>query len=233
MGEMAAALAHELNQPLTAIGNSVGALKLMLGEGDKPLDQTVRERVARAANQAEGQAVRAGEIVRRLRDFVARGEADARIEALAPLIEDSLALAAPDARAEEIDIRLDLSPKAGRVVADGIQLQQILVNLIRNAAEAMRDAPAPRVLTIRTVVRRGMVEISVSDTGPGVPDDLSERLFSPFVSTKTSGMGVGLSICRRIVEAHGGRMWLEGSKGGGADFRFTVPLASRELRDAS
>lgn len=231
MGEMAAALAHELNQPLTAIGNSVGALKIMLGDGGKALDDTTRERVVRAANQAEGQAVRAGEIVRRLRDFIARGEADARIEELDPLIEDAVALAAPNAKAEQIEIRLKLSPKTSRVLADRIQVQQILVNLIRNATEAMRDAPAPHILTISTATRRGMVEVSVRDTGPGMAPDFARQLFSPFLSTKATGMGVGLSICRRIVEAHGGRMWLEWSESG-ADFRFTIPSASKEHHHA-
>jgi two-component system sensor kinase FixL len=231
MGEMAAALAHELNQPLTAIGNSVGALKIMLGDGGKALDDVARERVVRAANQAEGQAVRAGEIVRRLRDFIARGEADARIEQLDPLIEDAVALAAPNAKAEQIEIRLKLSPKTRRVLADRIQIQQILVNLIRNATEAMRDAPGPHVLTISTATRRGMVEVSVRDTGPGMAPDFAKQLFSPFLSTKTTGMGVGLSICRRIVEAHGGRMWLEWSESG-ADFRFTIPSASKEHHHA-
>jgi two-component system sensor kinase FixL len=232
MGEMAAALAHELNQPLTAIGNSVGALKIMLGDGGRSLDDNTRSLVVRAADQAEGQAVRAGEIVRRLRDFIARGEADARIERLHPLIEDSLALALPDVKAAQIALRLNLSPKADRVLADRIQIQQVLVNLIRNAAEAMRDTPAPHMLTISTIVRRGMVEIGVSDSGPGVAPDLAARLFSPFQSTKSDGMGVGLSICRRIVEAHGGRMWLEGPPGSGADFRFTIPLAAKEPRHA-
>jgi two-component system sensor kinase FixL len=232
MGEMAAGLAHELNQPLTAIGNSVGALKLMLGDGGKALDEVGRARVVRAANHAEGQAVRAGEIVRRLRDFIARGEADARIEQLAPLIEDSVALAVPAAKAGQIEVRLELSPKAGSVLADKIQVQQILVNLIRNANEAMREAPTPHILTVGTIVRRGMVEIAVRDTGPGVAPQLAERLFSPFQSTKTDGMGVGLSICRRIVEAHGGQMWLEETTSGGADFRFTIPLAKKELRHA-
>lgn len=227
MGEMAAALAHELNQPLTAIGNSVGALKIMLGDGGATLDDTTRARVARAAQQAEGQAVRAGEIVRRLRDFIARGEADARIEDLAPLIEDAIALAAPNAKADQIEIRLHLSPKAGRVLADRIQVQQILVNLVRNAVEAMRDVPPPHVLTIGTTARLDMVEVSVRDNGPGVAPDFAKQLFSPFLSTKTTGMGVGLSICRRIVEAHGGRMWLEWSESG-ADFRFTVPSASED-----
>jgi two-component system sensor kinase FixL len=232
MGEMAAALAHELNQPLTAIGNSVGALKIMLGDGAKPLDEVARTRVVRAANQAEGQAVRAGEIVRRLRDFIARGEADARIERLAPLIEDSVALGAPNAKADQIEIRLNLSSKAGRVLADRIQIQQILVNLIRNATEALHDTPAPRVLTISTAAKHGMVEVSVADSGPGVPPAIAAQLFSPFQSTKTTGMGVGLSICRRIVEAHGGKMWLEHGPTPGADFRFTVPLVAKEPRHA-
>jgi two-component system sensor kinase FixL len=229
MSEMAAGFGHELNQPLTAIGTLVGALKIMLGDGGKPLDEVTRERVMKAANQAESQAVRAGEIVRRLRDFIARGEADVRPEDLASLIEDSVALAAPNAKSEEVDIRLELSPKAGRVLADRIQVQQILVNLIRNAMEAMRGAPAPHRLTIATSTRRDMVEVSVSDNGPGVAPEFAKELFSPFHSTKTTGMGVGLSICRRIVEAHGGRMWLEWSQSG-ADFRFTIPSGSEEYR---
>jgi signal transduction histidine kinase len=231
MGEMAAALAHELNQPLTAIGNSVGALKIMLGDGGEALDDAARARVVRAASQAEGQAVRAGEIVRRLRDFIARGEADARIEELNPLIEDAVALAAPNAKAQQVEVRLKLSPRADRVLADRIQIQQILVNLIRNAIEAMRDTVLPRLLIISTATRRGMVEVSVRDNGPGMTPDFAQRLFSPFLSTKTTGMGVGLSICRRIVEAHGGRMWLEWSESG-ADFRFTIPSASKEHHHA-
>jgi len=232
MGEMAAALAHELNQPLTAIGNSVGALKIMLGDGSGALDEVARGRVVRAANQAETQAVRAGEIVRRLRDFIARGEADARIEELDRLIEDAVALGAPNAKADGMEIRYDFSPKAGCIIADRIQIQQIVVNLVRNAVEAMRDAPRPHVLEISTLAKRGMVEVSVHDNGPGISPEFAKQLFSPFLSTKSDGMGVGLSICRRIVEAHGGRMWLEESYGSGADFRFTVPLATKERRHA-
>jgi|SRR5579859_1656755 len=229
MNEMAAGFGHELNQPLTAISNSVGALKIMLGDGRKELDEVTRSRVMQAANQAQNQAIRAGEIVRRLRVFIARGEADARLEDLASLIEESVALAAPNAKSEEIEIRIVLSPKADGVLADRIQVQQILVNLIRNAMEAMRGSPAPHHLTISTSARRDMVEVSVSDNGPGVAPEFAKELFSPFHSTKTTGMGVGLSICRRIVEAHGGRMWLEWSLSG-ADFRFTIPFASEEHR---
>jgi two-component system sensor kinase FixL len=231
MSEMAAALAHELNQPLTAIGNSVGALKIMLGDGGTALNDSTRALVVRAANQAEGQAVRAGEIVRRLRDFIARGEADARIEDLDSLIEEAVTLAAPAAGGEQVEVRLNLSPQASQVLADRIQIQQILLNLIRNATEAMGDSPALRIITLSTTAKRGMAEVSVSDSGPGVMPELAKRLFSPFLSTKTAGMGVGLSICRRIVEAHGGRMWLEQSEAG-ADFRFTIPLIAEELRHA-
>ncbi len=233
MGEMAAALAHELNQPLTAIGNSVGALKIMLSDGGRTLDETARGRIVRAANQAEGQAVRAGEIVRRLRDFIARGEADARLEELDRLIEDAVALAAPNAKADGTEIRFTFSPKAGWVLADRIQVQQILVNLVRNAIEAMRDLPTPHVLAISTAAKQGMAEVSVRDSGAGVAEDFAARLFSPFSSTKADGMGVGLSICRRIVEAHGGRMWLEScGDNPGADFRFTLPLVTEELQHA-
>jgi two-component system sensor kinase FixL len=232
MGEMAAALAHELNQPLTAIGNSVGALRIMLGDADRPLDDVSRARVLRAAAQAEGQAVRAGEIVRRLRDFIARGEADARNEPLDELIGDAVALAAPNIKANQIAVHLSLSPKVRMVLADRIQVQQVLINLIRNATEVMADMPGPRMLTIGAAARRGMAEISVSDNGPGIRPEVAERLFSPFSSTKRDGMGVGLSICRRIIEAHGGTMWLHEAPTGGADFRFTLPLGAREVRHA-
>jgi two-component system sensor kinase FixL len=143
-----------------------------------------------------------------------------------------VALGAPNAKADQIEIRLNLSSKAGRVLADRIQIQQILVNLIRNATEALHDTPAPRVLTISTAAKHGMVEVSVADSGPGVPPAIAAQLFSPFQSTKTTGMGVGLSICRRIVEAHGGKMWLEHGPTPGADFRFTVPLVAKEPRHA-
>jgi two-component system, LuxR family, sensor kinase FixL len=232
MGEMAAALAHELNQPLTAIGNYVGALKIMLSDGGRTLDEAARVRIVHAATEVEGQAVRAGEIVRRLRDFIARGEADARIEPLDRLIMDAVALGAPNAKALGTEIHFAFSPKARRVLADRIQIQQILVNLVRNATEAMRGRPSPHVLNISTTARKGMVEISVRDNGPGVAPDFATQLFSPFSSTKNDGMGVGLSICRRIVEAHGGRMWLEDSEAPGADFRFTIPLVTKELQHA-
>jgi two-component system sensor kinase FixL len=228
MGEMAAALAHELNQPLTAVSNSVGAIGMVMGQEGRPMDAKVRQQVLRAAALAEDQALRAGEIVRRLREFIARGEADSRIENLADLIDDAVALVLPNPKAVQVEFHRVLSPEATFVLADRIQIQQILVNLIRNAVEAMRDQTTPRVLTLSTSAADGMAVVGVADTGPGVAPDVAERLFSPFMSTKSDGMGVGLSICRRIVEAHGGAMWLEAADGGGADFRFRLPLISPE-----
>ena len=222
MGEMAAALAHELNQPLTAVGNSVGAIEMMLTGQDKAIDEVARGRIVRAAKHAQTQAVRAGEIVRRLREFVSRGEADTKAENLEKLVDDALALALPNPGSARVEIRLELDRDARGILADRVQIEQVLVNLIRNAVESMREQETPRILIIGSTVQQEMVAIRVKDSGPGVSSEVADRLFSPFQSTKADGMGVGLSICRRIVEAHGGKMWLEPSTDGGADFRFTL-----------
>lgn len=229
MGELAASLAHELNQPLTAVGNSVGAIRLLMAP-ETPLDEVTHARILRAAQQAEAQALRAGEIIRRLRSFIARGEAATETESVAQLIEDALALALPNPSVANIEIRRELSPAADHVMADGVQIQQILVNLIRNASEAMREQAGPRTLTFSAAVEDGMALIGVSDNGPGVAPDVAERLFSPFFSTKNDGMGVGLSICRRIIEGHGGRMWLATPSDAGAAFYFTLHLAKASLK---
>jgi two-component system sensor kinase FixL len=229
MGALAAAIAHEINQPLTAVATSVGTIRLMLAPGRGPLDDVGRERLLQAAEHAETQAVRAGLIIRKLREFLARGEAETREETLEQLVEDALALALPNPSAVNIEVRRDLASAASHVMADGVQVQQILINLIRNAVEAMRDQTTPRILTFSAAAQDGMATITVADSGPGVPPDVAERLFTPFMSSKPDGMGVGLSICRRIAEAHGGKMWLEPSKGHGAVFHFTLPLA--DVRD--
>ncbi len=231
MGEMAAALAHELNQPLTAVGNSVGAIELLLADGSKPVDEARRQRVLRAAKHADSQAVRAGEIVRRLRGFIARGETDSRSEDLRALIDDAIALALPNPSSAQVSLRTSVAPEAACVLADRIQIQQVIVNLVRNAVESMRHQSSPRILSIGVTAEEGMALVRVKDSGPGVAREMLEGLFAPFMSTKRDGMGVGLSICRRIVEAHGGRMWLEPSEEGGADFRFTLPLFPREDMD--
>jgi two-component system sensor kinase FixL len=232
MGEMAAALAHELNQPLTAVGNSVGAIEMLLSRPQESFDEAARARVIRAAKHAQAQAVRAGEIVRRLREFVSRGEADAQAENLEKLVDDALALALPNPASARVEIRLDLGREGFVVLADRVQIEQVMVNLIRNAVESMRDQAGARILTIAASLQQDMVAIQLADTGPGVAPEVIDRLFSPFQSTKSDGMGVGLSICRRIVEAHGGKMWLEQGAGAGADFRFTLPLFKAELEIA-
>jgi two-component system sensor kinase FixL len=226
MGELAAGLAHELNQPLAAVGNSVGAIELMLRDDDSPIEASLRQRLRRAARHAETQTVRAGEIVRRLREFIARSEADSQVEDLNALVDDAVALALPNPTATNVEIRQSICPTAATVLADRIQVQQVLVNLIRNAVEAMQDRKRPGLLSIVAEARDGMALVRVADNGSGVAEASLSTLFSPFISTKSEGMGVGLFISRRIIESHGGRLWFEPVEGGGAEFSFTLPLAT-------
>ena len=223
LGEMASALAHELNQPLSAIANYLKGSKMLLDREVVP-----HERVAEAVDRAANEALRAGEIIRRLRDFVSRGETERRIESLPKLIEEASALALVGAKEHGVRVRFDFDPQVDLVLADKVQIQQVALNLIRNAVDAMLESPL-RNLTV-TVVQadNDMALVSVADTGSGVSEDVAGQLFQPFITTKRSGMGVGLSISRTIVEAHGGRIWVEANDGGGAVFRFTVQRVSKE-----
>jgi signal transduction histidine kinase len=235
-GEMASALAHELNQPLTAATSAIQAVRRMLASASPgPLKGPAAE-MREAVDLAAEQALWAGRIVRRLRDFVARGETEKRLEELPRLVEEASALALAGAKERLVHVAFRLEPAASAVV-DAIQIQQVLFNLIRNAVEAMtaegdRGDGAPtrcRDLVVSTApAGPGMVEVAVSDSGPGLAPEVAGRLFEPFVSTKPNGMGVGLSICRSIVEAHGGRLWAEPSTGGGTVFRFTLPAMPSE-----
>jgi two-component system sensor kinase FixL len=222
MGEMASALAHELNQPLSAIANYVkGSRRLLEGHDDRASAQ-VRE----ALDSAAAQAVRAGDIIRKLRDFLARGESERQPEDLRKLVEEASALALVGARELDVRVRYEFDPAAPRVMADRVQIQQVLVNLVRNALDAMADSPR-RELTIATrALPDGMVEVSVADTGPGISARIADQLFQPFVTTKRNGMGVGLSISRTIVDAHGGRIEAGPSAGGGTVFSFTLEAAA-------
>jgi PAS domain S-box-containing protein len=217
-GQMAAALAHELNQPLTAVMNSVHAAQLLLAKNERVKLPVVRE----ILDEASQQAVRGGQIIRRLRNFVTRGEAEKRIEILPTLIEEASALALAGAGGHGVNVHFRFDPNAAKVMADRIQVQQILINLMRNGLEAMAGMTRRELEVATTFVDVETIEIAVSDRGPGLPDEIAEHLFEPFVSTKRNGMGLGLLICRSIVEAHGGRLWTEPNPGGGAIFRFTL-----------
>jgi two-component system sensor kinase FixL len=171
------------------------------------------------------QALRAGQIIRRVREFVARGETEMRVESVARLIEEASALALVGASEQGIKTRIALNPNTGSVLADRVQVQQVLVNLIRNAREAMQHSERCELTVEVRPVAPDFAEIAVSDTGPGISEEVADRLFQPFVTTKPSGMGIGLSICRTIVEGHGGRLWVERNENGGATFRLTLPVA--------
>ncbi|MDE2580931.1 MAG: PAS domain S-box protein [Rhodospirillales bacterium] len=220
MGQMAAALAHELNQPLTAIASYLAAADRMLGG---PVHKPERAREALALARAQTQ--RAGEIIRRLRRFVAGGESVLSPQSLTPLVEEACALALVGARDAGVHAHLALPPDLPQVLADPAQLQQVLLNLIRNGVEAMADSP-PRELVVSAVRQEGMLRIDVSDSGPGVPAGVVAQLFQPFVTSKPEGMGIGLAICRGIIESHGGRLWMaERPEGGGTVFSFTLKVA--------
>lgn len=223
MGVMAAALAHELNQPLTAIMNYGEACVRMLGD-DRPIGEVPLADLREAMDGAVAEALRAGLIVRRLREFVGRGESEKRLLDLNGVVEESAALALSGSLSEGIDLRLDLAPDLGKVLADHVQIQQVLVNLVRNAADAMADHERPELCVSTAMACATQVEVLVSDRGPGIAAEVADRLFEPFVSTKRDGMGMGLSICRSIIEEHGGRLETAARPGGGTMFRFVLPV---------
>lgn len=227
MGTMASTLAHELNQPITAVANYVEAVRDLLAEPN--LDELPD--IIEALDDAAAEAMRAGHIVRRLRDFVSRGEIEKTVESLPDLINESATFGLLGAGDKSIGTRIDIDHEAASVLVDKIQIQQVLVNLIRNAVEAMSTATS-RLLTIQTAPDQpGFVRVTVADTGPGVAPDVAAQLFKAFVSTKAEGMGLGLSICRTIVEANGGRIWMEPAQGGGTQFHFTLVRTEAEKLD--
>ena len=218
MGTMASTLAHELNQPITAVANYVEAVRDMLATPDPDELATIIE----ALGDAAAEAMRAGQIVRRLRDFVARGEIEKTVEQLPALVMEASAFGLIGAREQSVETFFDLEPTTPAVLVDKIQIQQVLINLIRNAVEAMSEAPTRKLSVTAHEDPSGFVQVSVADTGPGVAPEIAAQLFSAFISTKNEGMGLGLSICRTIVEANGGRIWYEPGKDGGAVFHFTL-----------
>jgi two-component system, LuxR family, sensor kinase FixL len=218
MGEMASTLAHELNQPLSAIANYLQGTRRLLAKGGEENSAMMREAMDKAADQA----VRAGQIIRRLRDFVSRGESERRVESVTKLVEEASALALVGVKDLGIRVTFRFDPAVDLVLADRVQIQQVLLNLIRNAVEAMDGADKRELVISVAPFDKTHVKISVEDSGCGIAPDIVEQLFQPFVTTKRQGMGVGLSISRTIVEAHGGRIWVEARPGGGTAFHFTL-----------
>ena len=218
MGELASALAHELNQPLSAIANYLRGAERLL-DTPSPDVERVRDPVAKAT----AQALRAGDVIRRLREFVATGENERHIESLSKIIEESLALALVGVNGADVRVQTVRGHGDDRVFADKVQIQQVLLNLIRNAIEAMAGMPRRELIISSATGESGEAVVRVADTGPGVAPAQAERLFEPFITTKNTGMGVGLSICRTIIDAHGGKIWIEDTPGGGATFVFTIP----------
>jgi len=218
MGTMASTLAHELNQPLAAIANYLEASCDLL---DEPSPEAVAQ-VREAVDEAAQQALRAGQIVRRLRDFVARGETEKKLEDLPAMIEEASRLGLVGAHERGIRIFYCLDAAIGTVMFDRVQIQQVLVNLFRNAVEALADRNERDITVTTARDSDGLIRISIADTGGGIDPALAPKLFEAFASTKDEGMGLGLSICRTIVEAHGGRIWAEPREGGGTIFHFTI-----------
>ena len=225
LGTLASSLAHELNQPLTAITSYCqGAADLL--EGDVGAEQL--EMAREAMRDTAEQALRAGQIVRRMRDFLSHGETEHHVESLARVITEANALALVGSREHGIDVQVKLDPNGDQVFIDRIQIQQVLFNLIRNAIDAMLDSPLRSLCIWSKALRDGFVQVSVEDTGAGIGEKVAEQLFQPFVTTKDNGMGIGLSICRTISEAHGGRIWFEAGADSGTIFRFTLPKAEAD-----
>jgi PAS domain S-box-containing protein len=220
MGEMASSLAHELNQPLTAISNySLGTVSRVKNGRIAPGE------LIPALEKTAGQAQRAGTIIRRIREFVKRAEPRRRPTEAARIVEDAVGFAEIEAAKKRIVIRTDVEPNLPALDVDPILVEQLLLNLLKNAIDAM-DLATDRRIDLRARRVDDMAEFTVTDRGSGIPASLRAHLFQPFFSTKPEGMGMGLNICRTIVEFHQGRLGIADNPGGGAIFRFTLPLAA-------
>ena len=227
MGHLTAGLAHELNQPLAAITNYADACEVMLASAPSSRDLAQVFELVLGAKRA---ALRAGQIVRRMRNFVRPNAAAQSQVNVNGLIREIVELCRTETAGAGAELQLELSAADDIVLADPIQIQQVLVNLVQNALQAMATARSlTRVITIRSVNADDEVRVDVIDTGPGFESADPESLFAPFHSTKQDGLGIGLSICRSIVENHGGRIWTESKPERGAQVSFTIPLTAEHV----
>jgi two-component system sensor kinase FixL len=218
LGHHVSSIVHEVNQPLTAISNYPAASVSLLATSRPEQLRNVLERLVE-------QTERANEIIRRLRNSVARHESEKQVENICELLRYATRLALDPTGDSAPTVEIRCNPDTATAFVDRVQIEQVIFNLVRNATEAMSNS-VRRVLTLATnSTADNMVEVSLSDTGPGVPADLRATLFEPFVTAKESGLGIGLSISRVIIEAHGGKLTAEDNPGGGAIFRFTLPRA--------
>jgi two-component system sensor kinase FixL len=216
MGQLASAFAHELNQPLSAISAYIGGARRLIENGDT-------QRAIEGCDRAAAQVARAGEVIRRLREFVGKGDGKRQVEDLGEAIEEALSLVLIDAQREGLETEVQVAEDARAAFIDKVQVQQVLVNLFRNAAEAMASV-SPKRLQIATRRQGDRIAVEVADSGPGLSEVVLARLFEPFTTTKASGMGVGLSLCRSIIESQGGEISARNSAAG-AVFTFTVPAS--------
>ena len=221
MGQMTAALAHELNQPLSAILNYINAARRTLSNVKDPQASRASELIDKAVTQT----ARAGQIIRQLRDFVEKRETSRTAANINLVIEEALVLASISSADPNVKVTTAFEPNLPRVMIDKVQVQQVIVNLVRNSIEAMQTVSERRLKLTTALVAEGIM-ITVSDSGPGFAPQMADRLFHPFVTTKEKGMGIGLSICRSIIEAHGGKISAAQGELGGAEFRIVLPVAS-------
>jgi two-component system sensor kinase FixL len=234
VGQMASAIAHELNQPLTAILNYVQAIRrIMISAG-----LAIPAKAAGAMDKVVVQATRASAIVQHLRSFIRKGETERSVEDLNKVVNDATALGLVGAKETGISVRVELSSEPLTVFIDKIQIQQVVFNLVRNSIEAMSEAPAPRNLLVSVMQTHGLSEggtaaVSVADSGPGLAPHVQEHLFQPFLTTKEKGMGLGLSICQSIIDGHGGRLEALTNAERGVTFRFSLPLLSQDEANAA
>lgn len=219
MGEVASAMAHELNQPLTAVMNYVQASRRLLEANT----DTAKEKAIGYMEKAIAQAGRAGGIIRGLRKFVEKEDTERTFENINEIIKEAIALVLPGGQSSAIKFTTDLSPDLPEILVHKVRLQQVVVNLVRNAAEVLEGRKTPKMEVSTRWYNEDAIEVCITDNGPGLPEEVSQKLFQSFVTTKKNGMGVGLSICKTIVEEHCGEIQAFSNARGGVTFCFTLP----------